>query len=252
MFIKRVGQGPDLVMLHGWSMHSGVWHPLIELLADNFTLHLVDLPGHGQSDWQAGALQIDSLLTNLAENVPQTANWLGWSLGGQISLAFASRYPQRVTKLVLMAANPKFVTADDWSEAMDAAVFAVFAGQLNHDQRETLKRFVMLQARGAEGSRETIKLLAEQTADNAAHPEALQAGLDLLQTLDLRTELSQLLIPVKCILADRDQLVPIALAESLAELNKAISVERIAGAGHAPFISRPQLCANSIQEFLND
>ncbi|MDO8826644.1 pimeloyl-ACP methyl ester esterase BioH [Methylophaga sp.] len=252
MFIKQIGQGPDLVMLHGWSMHSGVWHPLIELLADKFTLYLVDLPGHGQSEWQADALQIDKVLNQLAENVPQTAHWLGWSLGGQISLAFASRYPQRVTKLVLMAANPKFVTADDWSEAMDAAVFAVFAGQLNHDQRETLKRFVMLQARGAEGSRETIKLLAEQTADNVAHPEALQAGLDLLQTLDLRTELSQLPIPVKCILADRDQLVPIALAESLAELNKAISIDRIAGAGHAPFISRPQLCANSIQEFLND
>lgn len=252
MFIKQIGHGPDLVMLHGWSMHSGVWQPLAEILAQQFTLHLVDLPGHGQSEWQVEALQIDNVLNQLAENLPQTAHWLGWSLGGQLSLAFASRYPQRVTKLVLMAANPKFVTADDWSEAMDAAVFAVFAGQLNHDQRETLKRFVMLQARGAEGSRETIKLLAEQTADNVAHPEALQAGLDLLQTLDLRTELSQLPIPVKCILADRDQLVPIALAENLAELNKAISIDRIAGAGHAPFISRPQLCADSIQEFLND
>ena len=252
MFIKRVGQGPDLVMLHGWSMHSGVWHPLIELLADKFTLHLVDLPGHGQSDWQAEALHIDRLLTKLAENLPQTAHWLGWSLGGQLSLAFASRYPQRVTKLILLAANPKFVTSDDWHCAMDAAVSAVFAGQLDHNQRETLKRFVMLQARGAEGSRDTIQLLAEQTADNVAHPEALQAGLDLLETLDLRAELAQLTLPVKCILGDRDQLVPITLAESLSNLNSSISIDRIAGAGHAPFISRPQLCADKISEFLDD
>ncbi|ODN67960.1 alpha/beta fold hydrolase [Methylophaga muralis] len=152
MFIKRVGQGPDLVMVHGWSMHSGVWQPLIELLADKFTLHLVDLPGHGQSDWQAEALQIEPLLAKLADSLPLTAHWLGWSLGGQLSLAFASRYPQRVNKLILLAANPKFVTSDDWHCAMDAAVFAVFAGQLDHNQRETLKRFVMLQARGAEGS----------------------------------------------------------------------------------------------------
>ncbi|MCL5974682.1 MAG: pimeloyl-ACP methyl ester esterase BioH [Gammaproteobacteria bacterium] len=252
MFIKRVGQGPDLVMLHGWSMHSGVWHPLIELLADKFTLHLVDLPGHGQSDWQPEALHIDQLLTKLAENLPQTAHWLGWSLGGQLSLAFASRYPQRVTKLILLAANPKFVTSDDWHCAMDAAVFAVFSGQLDHNQRETLKRFVMLQARGAQGSRETIQLLAEQTADNVAHPEALKAGLDLLEILDLRSALRQLSQPVQYILAERDQLVPISLAESLADLNSTIVIERIAGAGHAPFISHPQLCAEHICGFLND
>ncbi len=252
MYIKQMGQGPDVVMLHGWSMHSDVWQPLAEILAQQFTLHLIDLPGHGQSEWQADALQIDKVLNQLADNVPQTAYWLGWSLGGQLSLAFASRYPQRVTKLVLMAANPKFVTADNWSEAMDAAVFAVFAGQLNHDQRETLKRFVLLQARGAKGSRETIQLLAEKTADNVAHPEALQAGLALLETLDLRSELAQLQIPVKCLLGDRDQLVPITLVESLSELNKTISIDRIAGAGHAPFISQPQLCADKINEFFND
>ena len=66
MFIKQMGQGPDLVMLHGWSMHSGVWQPLAELLAKQFTLHLIDLPGHGQSAWQAEALQIDKLLNHLA------------------------------------------------------------------------------------------------------------------------------------------------------------------------------------------
>lgn len=252
MFIKQIGQGPDLVMLHGWSMHCGVWRPLTELLATQYTMYLVDLPGHGQSDWQEGALQLDNLLSELAQTVPTTAHWLGWSLGGQLSLAFASRYPQRVRKLILMAANPKFVTADDWSEAMDAAVFTVFAGQLNNDQRETLKRFVTLQVRGAEERRETIQLLAEQTADNVAHPEALQAGLGLLQALDLRSELAQLNLPVKAIFGERDQLVPISLAEILSELNGNILIDRIDGAGHAPFISHPQLCANSINEFLHD
>jgi pimeloyl-[acyl-carrier protein] methyl ester esterase len=144
------------------------------------------------------------------------------------------------------------VTADDWSEAMDEAVFSVFSGQLDQNQRETLKRFVMLQARGAEGSRETIQLLAEQTADNVAHPEALKAGLELLEILDLRLALSQLSQPVQCILGERDQLVPISLAERLSELNSNIVIERIAGAGHAPFISQPQLCANHIYGFLHD
>jgi len=64
MYIKTMGQGPDLVMLHGWSMHSAVWHELAEGLAQNFTLHLVDLPGHGQSRWQDGDLQLDTLIAH--------------------------------------------------------------------------------------------------------------------------------------------------------------------------------------------
>lgn len=252
MYIKQLGQGTDLVLIHGWSMHSGVWQPLIDYLSAHFTLHLVDLPGHGHSTWQADALTLDKLLTVFAEKLPATAHWLGWSLGGQLSLAFAARYPQRVRKLILLAANPKFVSAQDWPTAMQAAVFTKFAEQLDQDQHETLKRFVMLQARGAEGSRDTIKLLAEQVADNVAHPDALQAGLTLLETLDLRIALAQSKLPVKYILGERDQLVPIALQTALPVLNHTLSIDCIAGAGHAPFISHPQICATSIREFLDE
>ena len=59
MHITVRGQGPDLVMLHGWSMHSAVWHDLADALASRFTLHLVDLPGHGQSDWLSGDFDIE-------------------------------------------------------------------------------------------------------------------------------------------------------------------------------------------------
>jgi len=91
MHIKKIGQGPDLVMLHGWSMHSAVWHDLAEGLAQHFTLHLVDLPGHGKSEWHEGDLDLKVLITNLANELPEKAYWLGWSLGGLMCLAFADR-----------------------------------------------------------------------------------------------------------------------------------------------------------------
>ena len=81
MHIEQRGSGPHLVMLHGWSMHSGVWHDLAERLAQRYTLHLVDLPGHGQSDWHDGDMQLDNLLPALAQHTPDKARWLGWSLG---------------------------------------------------------------------------------------------------------------------------------------------------------------------------
>ena len=49
MHIETLGSGPSLVLLHGWALHGGVFAPLVQRLSDRYTLHLVDLPGHGHS-----------------------------------------------------------------------------------------------------------------------------------------------------------------------------------------------------------
>lgn len=45
----RFGRGPDVVLVHGWPLHSATWRALVPLLAERFTLHLFDLPGVGHS-----------------------------------------------------------------------------------------------------------------------------------------------------------------------------------------------------------
>jgi len=253
MHIKVIGQGPDLVLLHGWSMNSAVWHDLAQGLAKNFTLHLVDLPGHGQSDWQDGALDLQVLIENLAVECPQSAYWMGWSLGGLISLAFAGRYPERIKKLVLMSATPCFVKKEEWSSAMEPSIFQAFAENLDSDQADTLQRFLLLQARGSAHSRETIRRLAEHLAvEQPPVAEALTAGLDLLINTDMRDQLSTLQCPVKMILGDRDTLIPKEMLLAATQLQTQIKTTLLAGAGHAPFISQPSECQNEIEHFLND
>jgi haloalkane dehalogenase len=51
----RFGQGPDVVCVHGWPLHAATWRRIVPLLAGEFTLHLIDLPGTGQSVWDAGS-----------------------------------------------------------------------------------------------------------------------------------------------------------------------------------------------------
>jgi len=253
MHIKVMGQGPDLVMLHGWSMNSAVWHDLAQGLAKHYTLHLVDLPGHGQSDWQEVALELPILIERLVEELPASAYWMGWSLGGLISLAFAERYPAHINKLVLMSATPCFVKSNDWSTAMEPAIFQAFAENLDSNQADTLQRFLLLQARGSAHSRETIRHLAEQLAvEQPPVSEALTAGLDLLINTDMRHQLSALQCPVKMILGERDTLIPKEMLLAATQLQPQIHATLLEGAGHAPFISQPNECQNEIEQFLND
>ena len=252
MHINVVGAGPDLVMLHGWSMHSGVWHELAEGLAERFTLHLVDLPGHGQSDWQDGQFELPLLLSELEQTLPDNAVWLGWSLGGLICLAMQQRYPEKVRKLSLMATTPKFVGCETWPCAMAPPVFDSFASNLQVDQQQTLQRFLMLQAKGAVQSRETIRELSEQLAtQHAPQPEALRQGLALLLQTDMRDALSQATCPLQLILGERDTLIPASMPDYAKKLNPALGVTMIDGVGHAPFIAQPQRCQELIEIFID-
>jgi len=253
MHIKVVGQGPNLVMLHGWSMNSAVWHDLASSLSQNFTLYMVDLPGHGQSDWQDQDLNLDILLTNLASQLPEKAHYLGWSLGGLISIAFADRFPERVNKLILMAATPCFVKKSDWSAAMEPKIFKEFSNNLDDNQSDTLKRFLLLQAHGSQYSRDTIKQLSAQIANqNPPHKAALQAGLELLINTDMRTQLAGLQCPVKMILGDRDTLIPKQMLIDAKQLQSRLDTTLLTGAGHAPFIAQAEQCHHEIEQFLND
>lgn len=252
MHIEQRGHGPDLVMLHGWSMHSGVWHLLADSLAEHFTLHLVDLPGHGHSDWQEGNFELENLLPELAANTPDQAVWLGWSLGGLIGLAFAQRYPDKVKKLSLLAATPLFVQKADWPCAMEASVFESFATNLDVDQQQTLQRFLMLQAKGAEQSRATIRELSQQLAtQHTPDPAALHAGLECLLHWDMRAALTALSCPLQLILGSRDTLIPVSLSDYALKLNPELKVSLVEGGGHAPFIAQPQQCQQLIEQFIH-
>ena len=49
LHVEVSGHGAPLVMLHGWGMHGGAWGDVVARLAQSFTVHNVDLPGHGFS-----------------------------------------------------------------------------------------------------------------------------------------------------------------------------------------------------------
>lgn len=110
LHIERIrGSGPSLVMLHGWGTSLEALKPLGHLLAPYADIHLIDLPGFGQSPFPGSAWSsfdyADRLIAYLDENNIQEAIFLGHSFGGKVSLSLAARYPTRVRQLILLAAS---------------------------------------------------------------------------------------------------------------------------------------------------
>lgn len=250
MHIQSRGHGPALGLVHGWAMHGGLFEPLVERLADRFTLHVVDLPGHGHARTDTATLAPAELAAALVERVPD-AVWLGWSLGGQVALRAALDHAERVRGLVMLASSPRFVRGPDWPHGVAATLFRDFGEALERDFRGTLDGFLALEALGSASAQQELRgLRAQAFTRGEPAPHALQDGLRLLETVDLRAELAQLRVPSVWISGQRDRLVPAAAMPAAAALAPGARSVEVAQAGHAPFLGAPDRVAAAIAEFM--
>lgn len=236
--IETDGNGPDLVLLHGWGLNSSVWEPLREPLARRYRLHFIDMPGYGRNRGVATPASMQEQADLLVTATPAGAAWLGWSLGAQLSLMAAQREPAHIGRLILVAATPCFVARTGWPAAMALAVFSDFADGLQNDWQGTLNRFIGLLAADPLSDREMLRRLRERLSSHGEpSPAALARGLEWLRDSDLRPGLPTVHTPTLLIQGGRDRLVPPAAAEATASLLPVARVATIKGAGHAPFLS---------------
>ena len=252
MHVTTHGQGPDLVLVHGWGMHGGVFAPLLPALSRRNTVHLVDLPGHGHAAGARGRLALDGTTEALLDALP-AATWIAWSLGGLFALEAARRRPERVHALALVASTPRFTLAPDWPHAVAAEVFAQFARELASDYRGTLARFVALECHGSDHERLELRALRKALAAHGEpDPAALADGLALLAGTDLRATLPELAMPAVWIAGARDLLVPAAALERAAAMMPNARYACIAGGGHAPFIGQPGAVLAALEPLLGE
>ena len=243
---------PVLALVHGWGMNARVFEALSGLLAADFEVHALDLPGHGGRD----ALADNTLQTwaeDLAQQLPDGVTLLGWSLGGQVAMRAALDHPRKVSRLVLLASTPKFVAAVDWDRGMAAADLADFGAALLADPQATLLRFLSLQTRGMAGQKAVLQQLRQTLlAAPAPNREALSAGLAILRGTDLRDELRRLTQPTLVLHGTLDTLTPPAAGAWLAETLPASRHLELPRAAHAPHLSHSEDVAAAIARFAHD
>ena len=251
LHVEIRGHGPDLVLLHGWALHGGVWGPWLDDLERVARLHIVDLPGHGMSAWREDIHGLGELARAVLEGVPAGSVVLGWSLGGMVALELAHQYPGRLAALVLVASTPKFVASEDWPHGMGRDVLDDFAQELARDHRRVVQNFLVLQTRGDERGLDTLRMLRRRLDSRGApRLEALEAGLAILRDSDLRGALPGITVPALVIAGDHDRLTPPAAGRWMADTLPSARFRAVAHSAHAPFLSHGARVLEEVRSFL--
>lgn len=252
LHVERIGRGAPLLLIHGWGMHGGVWDDVAERLAEDFNVHIADLPGYGYSESQQ-ATTLDAIVDEFSAGFSGPLAVCGWSLGGQVALRWAAREPGQLERLILVTSTPCFTERTDWEHGMARHVFEQFAAELEQNYAAALRRFLALQLRGSENERELLAQMRERLFSRGTPDmDALRGGLEILRVADLRGDLQYIGQPTLAIAGERDKLASPAASHFLAQAMPAARAVEIAGAAHAPFLSHPDAFVAQIRKFLHE
>ena len=126
VFVRSIGSGPPLYLLHGWGVSSRMWDRQLSAFAEHYEVIAPDIPGFGRSPVPEGRTPgwdgQDSLMRALGH---ERADVVGLSMGGSIAVEFAATYPQRLGSLVVVPGSIDGWEAPAWMDerfpAVDAA-----------------------------------------------------------------------------------------------------------------------------------
>ena len=125
LFMRTGGEGPLLLLLHGYPQNHVCWHRIAPALADHFTLIIPDLPGYGYSGIPADAdnhmnyskRAMGQIFSDLMDRLGHEGfAILGHDRGARVAYRMALDHPARVSKLVCLDIIP---TYDMWQNMND-------------------------------------------------------------------------------------------------------------------------------------
>jgi len=235
------GEGPPLLLSHGYSATSQMWAGQTEALSRDFQLIVWDMRGHGRSDYPedlaaySEAATVGDMATILDAVGAKRAIVGGLSLGGYMSLAFNLAHPERVRALLIVDTGP---------------------GYRNDEAREGWNRNAVRTAERYES--EGLGRLAVGTAEmrTSTHRSAdglARAARGMLTQKDARVMASLPTIAApSLVVVGADDTPFLAASDYMAAKIPGARKVVIPGAGHAANIDQPAAFNTAILEFLRE
>lgn len=242
------GDGPPVVLVHGYPLSGRLWDGVIPLLSPNYRVIVPDLRGMGRSEASDVATMDDyaddlrAVLAAADESRPVVL--VGMSMGGYVSLAFCRRHRDRVRGLAMVDSR--------------AGADSVEAAEGRHRTAERVLRegsvFVAdemvgkLFASGAPADlRERWRARMASTS-----PRGVAAALRAMAGRpDSEPLLRELNLPLLVVVGAEDAITPVEGARAMAQLG-AGTLEIIPGAGHMAPAEKPEIVAGALRRFLEE
>jgi pimeloyl-ACP methyl ester carboxylesterase len=246
---ERAGEGPPLVLLHGFVGDSRDWRRQLDGLSDEFTVVAWDAPGCGRSSDPPETFRLPDYADCLAAFVGALGlgrpHVLGLSFGGALALELYRRHPTIPMTLVLASAYA------GWAGSLPAEVVEQRLQQVLREADLPPDQWVPGWIPGLLTESAPQELIDEVVAIMSdVHPVGRRATMHALAEADLRDVLPHIDVPTLLLYGEADQRSPLNVAE---DLHAAIPTSRlvvIPGVGHYCNVEAAETFNREVRSFL--
>jgi 3-oxoadipate enol-lactonase len=244
------GAGAPVVLLHPFPLDRRFWAATAAALAATNRVITVDARGFGESDLPGGAFSIADLAADVADlmdalGLPSAALG-GLSMGGYAALAFAQRYPERLSALILANTRAAADSAET-ARARDEAIALIRSAGIDAYLDRSLPRLLAPDA--------PAQRLVEVRALAERRPDRVIAGLQALRDRpDRGAELAAVTCPTLVVAGAADQIIPVAEMQAMGDAisNARARFVSLNGAGHLAALEALERFNRALAEFLDD
>jgi pimeloyl-ACP methyl ester carboxylesterase len=246
-----LGEGPALVLLHGFTETHEAWAATAEALASDYRVLVPDLPGSGGTGLAGDSSAEMTFMADciwamlVAENIDQ-AVLVGHSMGGYVALEMLAQLPERVLGIGLVHSHP--LGDDEGKKAnRDRTVALIESRGSKHFLHGFIPNLF------AEGNRKRLARLISKLESQAAEQSVLAY---VAQTKGMRdrperlTLLQSSVLPKLVVLGSGDPILPQSVGLSFAAQLDNCQLELLPEAGHMGMYECPEKMVEILREFL--
>jgi pimeloyl-ACP methyl ester carboxylesterase len=241
------GRGDPIVLLHAFPLDGAMWDAERAALSRSHRVIVPDLRGFGKSADLAVQSTLDHHVADLARMLDdlklERVTLGGLSMGGYIALAFARKFPARLSRLIL--ADTRSVPDDPEGKKARDANIALVASEGVPPLVERLLPKLLSTNSGADVKDQVRAWAGRQT--QAGVIAALAAMRD---RPDARPSLPSILVPSLVLVGELDAISPVAEARAIAAALPKAELALIEGAGHLANLEQPARFLAAIQRFV--
>ncbi|MBF2065738.1 MAG: alpha/beta hydrolase [Calothrix sp. C42_A2020_038] len=249
LFWREVGQGANIVFLHGTWNDGSQWVPTMESLSHEYHCFAPDLLGFGESEIPDIHYSIDLQVESLAEFLTalklERVYLVAHSLGAWVAASYALKYPERVLGLILV--SPEGVATEGTNKRLKRMQSILQRSELIF----TLLRLIRPIAKMF-GWEIKVKEEWRQRLIMEQYPTAcellFERKLPEIYAEFLENRLAFLVAPVLILQGSKDTQDVINISKTYAQLIPGASLKMIAHGDH----DLPQLCTSFVAEEIRD
>jgi len=250
MAYESAGQGPPVILIHGFPLNRGMWRPQIEALRDRFTVIAPDLRGFGEARGPMNDLTMDTyagdvvaLLDRLEMDRVALA---GISMGGYAAFRVVASAAGRIRSLIIADSR----AGPDSEEARQGRLAAINRIQ-NEGPDGFLEEFTArLVGPTTKKERPAVLDAVRQIAGKPPAPSLIAALAALAARPDSRPLLATITAPTLVIVGEEDTVTPPEAASEIVAGVRTGRLVTIPQAGHLSNLEAPEVFNRALREFL--